>query len=85
MNKKQIIDFLAKEMGMSKAAVKETVLPAIDKLVDAIVEADGATLNGVCKATVQTKKGRKGVMPTCGKAYDHSNEERTTVVIKFPR
>lgn len=85
MNKKELVRILAKETGLTIVDIEEVVLPALDKVIDILVEEDRKlVINGVCKAEVHRKKGRKGVSPN-GAEYDNTGEVKTSVVVTFPR
>lgn len=82
MKKQEVINYLSKEIGMTKKDVTERILPALKGLAYEVATNGGITINNFGKAVVQEKKGRKGTMN--GVSYDHSKEVKRTLVVKIP-
>jgi len=68
MNKTQLVDAMAKDAGISKAAAKKALESFLDSVEGAMKKGDKVSLIGFGTFSVQTRKARDGRNPATGKA-----------------
>ena len=68
MNKSQLVDAMAKDAGISKAAAKKALESFLDSVEGAMKKGDKVSLIGFGTFSVQTRKAREGRNPATGKA-----------------
>jgi len=68
MNKSQLVDAMAKDAGISKAAAKKALESFLDSVEGAMKKGDKVSLIGFGTFSVQTRKARDGRNPATGKA-----------------
>ena len=82
MNKHELVRILAQKTGLTIKDIEEVVIPALQEVMVELAKDDrDLVLNGVAKAKVHRKKGRKGTLN--GVEFDNSDEIKTSVVVTF--
>ena len=66
MNKTDLIEALAKEVGLSKAQAKKAVELFFDKMTEALANGDRVEIRGFCSIYVKEYKGYTGRNPKTG-------------------
>jgi len=66
MNKSQLVDAMAKDAGISKAAAKKALESFLDSVEGAMKKGDKVSLIGFGTFSVQTRKAREGRNPKTG-------------------
>ena len=67
MNKSQLIDAMAQDAGISKAAAKKALESFMDNVEGAMKKGDKVSLIGFGTFSVQARKAREGRNPATGK------------------
>ena len=67
MNKSQLVDAMAKDAGISKAAAKKALESFLNSVEGAMKKGDKVSLIGFGTFSVQTRKAREGRNPATGK------------------
>ncbi len=67
MNKSQLVDAMAKEAGISKAAAKKALESFLGNVEKALKKGDKVALIGFGTFSVQARKAREGRNPATGK------------------
>ena len=68
MNKSQLVDAMAKDAGISKAAAKKALESFLDSVQCTMKKGDKVSLIGFGTFSVQTRRERPGRNPKTGKA-----------------
>lgn len=66
MNKADLIEALAKEVGLSKAQAKKAVELFFDEMTGALANGDRVEIRGLCSIYVREYKGYTGRNPKTG-------------------
>ncbi len=67
MNKSQLVDAMAQDAGISKAAAKKALESFLENVEGALKSGDKVSLIGFGTFSVQTRKAREGRNPATGK------------------
>ena len=83
MNKHELVRILAQKTGLTIKDIEEVVIPALQEVMVELAKDDrDLVLNGVAKAKVHRKKGRKGTLN--GVEFDNTGKEKVSGVMTFP-
>jgi integration host factor subunit beta len=66
VNKRDLIEALAKEVGLSKAQAKKAVELFFDEMAEALANGDRVEMRGFCSICVKEYKGYTGRNPKTG-------------------
>lgn len=67
MNKAELVEKVANDTGLSKAAAKGALESVINNIQSTLKKGDSVVLTGFGSFTVVKRKGRSGVNPATGK------------------